>query len=179
MDHDTMDHGDMDMSPTSTSGDGPMATGAMDGGGMDHGGMGNGCKISMLINYNTIDSCFISENWKISSTGMFAGSMIGIVLLAVLLEFLRRSVKEFDKYLVKQHIRKHSASSPVAGSSDEASGSKNAAMSTVAAASGVPPFRPTFWQQAIRAILHTSQFTVAYFIMLLGTHAFSLAGVPD
>jgi len=178
MNHETMDHGDMDMSPTLTSGDGPMATGAMDDGGMDHGGMGNGCKISMLINYNTIDSCFISENWKISSTGMFAGSMIGIVLLAVLLEFLRRSVKEFDKYLVKQHIRKHSASSPVAGSGDEASGSKNAAISTVAAA-GVPPFRPTFWQQAIRAILHTSQFTVAYFIMLLGRRVFFLVRVPD
>ena len=75
---------------------------------------------------------------------MFAGSMIGIVLLAVLLEFLRRSVKEFDKYLVKQHIKKHRASFPITGLGDEASGNKNATMSTVAAAARVPPFRPTF-----------------------------------
>lgn len=171
MNHETMDHGDhgMDMSPTSTSGHDPMATGAMDHGESDHGGhgMGNGCKISMLLNYNTIDSCFISENWKVSSTGMFAGSMIGIVLLAIFLEFLRRSVKEFDKFLVKQHIRKHSAVASATGEAADSNGNKVGVVTTVAAA-GIPPFRPTFWQQAIRAILHTSQFTVAYFIMLLG-----------
>ncbi|ROW11873.1 hypothetical protein VPNG_05026 [Cytospora leucostoma] len=36
---------------------------------------------------------------------------------------------------------------------------------------GVPrPCRPSIWQQAVRALLHTAQFTVAYFIMLLAMH---------
>lgn len=170
MNHETMDHDDhtMDMSPTSTSAHDAMATGAMDHGegGGGHG-MGNGCKISMLINYNTVDSCFISENWKISSTGKFAGSMIGIVLLAIFLEVLRRSVKEFDKYLVRQHIKKHSSRAPVTEELPVTKNDTSGAVATMASA-GIPPFRPTMFQQLARAILHTSQFTVAYFVMLLG-----------
>lgn len=170
-----MDHSDhtMGMSPTTTSPSDAMATVAMDHGeGGGHGGMGNGCKISMLINYNTIDSCFISEHWKISSTGMFAGSMIGIVLLAVLLEFLRRAVKEFDKYLVREHIRKNGVGTAPAAEQQEDSAGKGA-VATVASAGAASSFRPTMFQQLARAILHTSQFTVAYFIMLLGKNACS------
>ena len=172
--------------PTSTSSSGAATTsGAMDHGDHgDDGGMMGGCKISMLLNYNTIDSCFISSDWRITSTGMFAGSCIGIALLAIFLEFLRRAVKQFDRYLVQQHQAAHAArgtaavgtsntASPVNSEAENDRGGNKPTDATVAhataAGSAIPPFRPTFWQQAIRAILHTSQFTVAYFIMLLGT----------
>jgi copper transporter 1 len=132
---------------------------------MDHSSMSDdssmsmgGCKINMMLNYYTIDACFISEDWKITSQGMFAGSCIGVVCLAVFLEFLRRAVKEYDRLLVKQHLAKHEAASAGSGSKDSAA----------PASAPIPPFRPNFWQQAVRAILHTAQFTVAYFIMLLG-----------
>jgi copper transporter 1 len=171
---DTMGHGTMDHDAMSTTG---TAAAAMEtgghGGGHDMAGMGGGdgsgppCKISMLLNYNTVDSCFISSDWQIKSIGMFAGTCIGIALLAISLELLRRSVREFDKYLAKQHLARHAAAlqAPLSGSSD--GGAKDAAVAGTATGS-IPPFRPTIWQQGIRALLHTAQFTVAYFIMLLG-----------
>lgn len=175
MDHNS--HGGMDMSldltmdmtmgPTGTSTAAPAATTAAGGHGAgdDHGGMGmgNGCKISMLLNYNTIDACFISSDWQITSTGMFAGSCIGVVFLSIFLEFLRRSVKEWDRYLVRQHIAKYTAAA--AGSTSPAEGKGK---SSSPCAVTIPPFRPSILQQVIRALLHTAQFTVAYFIMLLG-----------
>ncbi|KAG9258217.1 high affinity copper transporter [Emericellopsis atlantica] len=180
--HDAMDH--MEDSATSTMGTmanmattaAATAAAAMETGGDDDmsgmdmgGGDGRPCKISMLINYNTIDSCFISSDWQIKSIGMFAGSCIGIALLAIFLEMLRRGVKEFDKYLARQHLAKHAGIAAAARSSDD--GAKDGAIAGAAGAAGpIPPFRPTFWQQGIRAILHTAQFTVAYFIMLLAMY---------
>ena len=56
-----------------------------------------------MWNWNTINACFISPSWHITSNGMFAGSCIGVVLLGILLEALRRSTKEYDRFLVRQH----------------------------------------------------------------------------
>jgi copper transporter 1 len=112
----------------------------------------------MLWNWYTIDSCFISSHWRITSSGMFAGSCVGVILLVMALEFLRRTVKEYDRYLVRTHVaavaRDHSKSAPDAKSSD---------------GSPVPvarAFRPNLAQQAVRAFLHVVQFAVAYFVML-------------
>ncbi|CAK7271567.1 Copper Transporter integral membrane protein that functions in high affinity copper transport [Sporothrix epigloea] len=117
--------------------------------GMDmHDGMGD-CKISMLWNWNTVDSCFISETWHITSRGMFAGSCIGVVLLVMSLEVLRRSVKEYDRYLVRQHRKKL----------------QNKADDSLATG-----FHPSVFQQAVRALLHLLQFAVAYFVMLLAMY---------
>ncbi|KAK1594654.1 ctr copper transporter [Colletotrichum navitas] len=140
---------------------------------MSMGGMGGGgCKISMLWNYNTIGSCFISSSWKITSNGMFAGSLIGVILLVILLEFLRRAVKEYDRYLIRTHKARYAdagAASPRSVSADDhgkgPSTSAAAVSSTV-----VPRFRPTVLQQAVRALLHVCQFAVAYFVMLLAMY---------
>ncbi|KAL8353606.1 hypothetical protein RB601_003452 [Gaeumannomyces tritici] len=179
-----MDHGHGAMTTTTSAGM-SMATGAASmgssGGGM--GGMGDGCKISMLWNWYTIDSCFIASSWRVTSAGMFAGSCIGVVLLVMVLELLRRSVKEYDLFLIRQHL----AANPVAAASD--SGDASAGSSTkgpgddvgvvtsssaAAAATCSPilaaPFRPTLPQQAIRALLHMMQFAVAYFVMLLAMY---------
>ena len=105
----------------------------------------------MLWNWNTIDTCFIARSWHIRSRGMFAGSCIGVILLVMALEALRRAVKEYDRYLVRQHRAYVSGSG-----SDFASGSTS--------------FHPTIVQQAIRALLHLLQFAVAYFVMLLAMY---------
>ncbi|OAQ62665.1 Ctr copper transporter family protein [Pochonia chlamydosporia 170] len=164
MDHSTMT---MDMTATPTMN---MPKPTASGGGM--GGMGNGCKISMLFNLNTIDSCFLSSQWKITSTGMFAGSCIGVFLLGMALEFLRRSIKEYDRFLVRQHVSKfQTSSSPaVAGASDSVSSKDGAAVATGAACAVIPPFRPNVWQQGIRAFLHLLAFFVAYILMLLAMY---------
>jgi copper transporter 1 len=54
----------------------------------------------MLWNWYTIDACFLSSSWKITSNGMFAGSCIGVILLVMFLEFLRRLGKEYDRYIL-------------------------------------------------------------------------------
>ncbi|KAK8162467.1 Ctr copper transporter [Phyllosticta citrichinensis] len=59
----------------------------------------------MLWNWNTIDACFLSSSWHITSKGMFAGSCIGVILLVMALEFLRRTAKEYDRMLLRQHQR--------------------------------------------------------------------------
>ena len=104
----------------------------------------------MLWNWYTIDSCFLSATWHVTSSGMFAGSCIGVILLTMSLEFLRRCVKEYDRYLVRSHRA-------------AVCGSKTATGSPVPVPAG---FRPSVFQQAVRAGLHMVQFAVAYFIML-------------
>ncbi|KAH0437113.1 hypothetical protein CcaCcLH18_03981 [Colletotrichum camelliae] len=136
-------------------------------------GMGSsGCKISMLWNWNTIGSCYIASSWKITSNGMFAGSCIGVLLLTMSLEMLRRAVKEYDRYLIRNHQARWADAGSSVPSSESAGDHTKGPSTTVAAANGtgIPPFRPNILQQAIRALLHMVQFAVAYFIMLLAMY---------
>jgi len=131
----------------------------------------------MLWNWNTIDSCFISSTWRVRSAGMMAGSCIGVILLVMLLELLRRSVKEYDQYLIRRHSERDNKNNTVDGAGGNAhhTGSKGGSddggtiplggHSRTCSASG-QRYRPSFLEQAVRALLHTFQFAVAYFVML-------------
>ncbi|KAJ0303838.1 hypothetical protein COL5a_007319 [Colletotrichum fioriniae] len=135
-------------------------------------GGGTGCKISMLWNWNVKDSCFISSQWKITSNGMFAGSCIGVILLVMVLEALRRATKEYDRYLIKAHKLQYAnagAVSPSSASADD-HGKGPSGSAAAIAANVVPPFRPNVLQQAVRALIHMCQFAVAYFVMLLAMY---------
>ncbi|PHH67331.1 hypothetical protein CDD81_95 [Ophiocordyceps australis] len=168
------DHGSMTMTTATTR---AMATGrpmAGMGGHGGHGGHGggSGCKISMLFNLNTIDSCFLSRQWKITSIGMFAGSCIGVFFLGVLLELLRRGVKEYDGYIVRAHVAKYANAAPGAPQPGAEGGSVSSTKDATPAAAApvVPPFRPSVLQQLCRAVLHLLQFFVAYILMLLAMY---------
>lgn len=65
----------------------------------------------MLWNWYTIDTCFIASSWHVRSAGAFAVSCIGVVLLVVLLEFLRRSTKEFDRFLIARSLARRDLAS--------------------------------------------------------------------
>ncbi|KAG5991798.1 hypothetical protein E4U52_003341 [Claviceps spartinae] len=146
------------------------------------GGMGggSGCKISMLFNLYTIDSCFLSSQWRITSNAAFAGSCIGVFLLTLLLELLRRSIKEYDRYLIRQHRSRHQATSSATesttgsttGSTTPPNTIKNcvAAVSSIPCGKAVPPFRPNALQQGVRAFLHLLAFFVGYILMLLAMY---------
>ena len=125
----------------------------------------------MLWNWETIDACFLSDSWQIKSRGAFAGLCIGTVFLVILLELLRRASKIYDRYLIREHVRKTSAlaAAVVNGSSETAHGALIAKESAAVLASAVP-FRPNIFQQAIRALLHTLHFALAYWIMLLAMY---------
>lgn len=131
---------------------------------------GNPCKISMLWNWYTVDSCFLASSWHNTTSGMFAGSCIGAVLLTMLLELLRRTGKEYDRYLIRKHTAAVRPEPTIhhAGADDKTS-----------SASATPPHqdqvrlggsRPSVLEQAVRALLHMVQFAVAYFIMLLAMY---------
>lgn len=150
---------------TSTSGAGAM-------GGMGDTNMANSsCKISMLWNWETIDACFLSESWQIKSNGGFAGLCIGVVLLVILLELLRRLGQIYDQYLIYQRRKTTNAlaATVVNNSSDTANGALIAKEITPTLVSPMS-LRPNVWQQAIRALIHTLHFALAYWIMLLAMY---------
>ncbi|KAI1105549.1 Ctr-domain-containing protein [Jackrogersella minutella] len=152
------------IAPTASSGG---RTGQMGNKGMAD----NSCRVSMLWNWETIDACFLSESWQIRSRGAFAGLCIGAMLLVMLLELLRRAAKVYDRYLIRQHHETATALAATVGnnSSDTASGALIVKENTTVLGS-VAPFRPNAWQQAIRALLHTLHFALAYWIMLLAMY---------
>ncbi|CAG7987068.1 unnamed protein product [Penicillium olsonii] len=123
-------------------------------------GMGNSCKISMLWNWNTVDSCFIAKSWHITSKGMFAGSCIGVICLVISLEFLRRLGKEYDRFLLRSHKQRLQQPDSGASRSLEALCTKDVSQI----------FTPTILQQSVRALLHMVQFAIAYFVMLLAMY---------
>jgi len=100
---------------------------------------------------------------------MFAGSCVGVILLVMSLEFLRRASREYDRYLINQAQLKHTASSPPRSVSEDGS-SKAVAVATTSSIRSPAKFRPNVFQQAVRAGLHMVQFAVAYFIMLLAMY---------
>jgi copper transporter 1 len=91
---------------------------------------------------------------------MFAGSCIGVILLVISLEMLRRAVKEYDRFLVNKHIKAQGTAKVPKAMSDDGSPAPN---SPAVVSHG---YRPNIFEQAIRALLHMLQFAVAYFVML-------------
>jgi copper transporter 1 len=117
----------------------------------------------------TVDSCFLATSWHVTSNGMFAGACIGVILLVILLEFLRRLGKEYDRNILRDHQRKIAISTSTPHSSTDAGNSKNGSgiMSrALLPTSTATRFRPSVLQQSIRALFHMLAFAVAYFVML-------------
>lgn len=107
----------------------------------------------MLWNWYTIDACFISPQWHITSKGMFAGSCIGVILLVMSVELLRRLGKEYDSFLYRQFLHR-AAQAPAAGLT----------------AGTALVFRATPLQQLVRASIHACAFGAAYIVMLLAMY---------
>ncbi|GMM33522.1 high-affinity Cu transporter [Saccharomycopsis crataegensis] len=62
------------------------------------------CKISMLWNWYTIDSCFISRSWHVHSKGQFAGTCIGCFLLVLSAQWLHRVAREYDAAIARRRL---------------------------------------------------------------------------
>lgn len=118
---------------------------------------------------------------------MFVGSCIGVIGLVLLLEFLRRLQREYDR-----RIQRQTTNDPKAGRSSRTSKSHTNGSASSNSISNVedpphsalpllgdwerslPPRGPghalTVFQQGIRAGIYMLQFSVAYMIMLLAMY---------
>ncbi|KAI9637294.1 putative copper uptake transporter [Dioszegia hungarica] len=136
----------------------------MDMGGMDMGGAASGpaCKISMLWNWNTVDSCFLASSWHVRSNGMFAGSVIGVFLLCMMIEGVRRLGREYDRKLVAQ-AKLRAGITPVNSVESPTKGI-------------LPPcptsfvLTPSWPQHLLRSLVYGTQFSAAFMVMLLGMY---------
>lgn len=134
----------------------------------------------MLWNWYTIDSCFLTSSWHITSRGAFAATCIGVVLMVVLLEALRRLSREYDEHIQREfaaRVALITAGAAAGGetadpATDGGSGSNNAnaAAAVVEPAQTTVTFRASPLQQLVRALLHTATFGLAYIIMLLAMY---------
>ena len=115
---------------------------------------------------------FLSSQWHIRSAGMMAGSCIGVVVLVMVLESLRRGAREYDAYIARSYAVANPG--PVRVASDSDSDNKNPVAATAqldsCATAANRRFTPNLFQQLVRALLHMLQFAVAYFVMLLAMY---------
>lgn len=140
---------------------------------------------SRLVTSNPFLRCdgigFISSTWRITSRGMFAGSCIGVILLVMSLEFLRRLGREFDKHIAGQPSLFNKlgfGTSAIAAANSHPVGSEftdDPDSSKPRDANGSPRLvggrrSPTLLQHTLRSLLHMVQFGVAYFVMLLAMY---------
>jgi copper transporter 1 len=94
-----------------------------------------------------------------------------VIVLVIVLEFLRRAGKEYDRYIVGRHRKTLSPTvSSSASSAEEINSANKNTTTTVASQVADSRFRPSILQQAVRALLHMLQFAVAYFVMLLAMY---------
>lgn len=66
------------------------------------------CKISMLWNWYTVDTCFLSRSWHNYTKGAFAGSCVGVFFLVMASQWLHRFAREYDSAIIERNTRRMS-----------------------------------------------------------------------
>lgn len=92
--------------------------------------------VSMLLNYETAGTCFISDSWYNATTGVYAGSLVGVFFLTMAIELVRRLAREYDRRLSK----------------------------TLTASRQCKTDRVPWLNQVVRGVLYGGQFTAAFFV---------------
>lgn len=122
---------------------------------------GEACLTSMLWNWDTIGTCFLAESWHIKTQGMMAATCIGLLLLTIVLEAVRRAGREYDRFILRQFQRNVDAQPTVSKMEDSCcSAGPQMGHQTVI-------FRATPIQQLIRSLIHAVAFGIAYILMLV------------
>ncbi|EEQ38578.1 putative copper transport protein [Clavispora lusitaniae] len=152
----------------------PQELSRMSMGGMSGKANPHACKISMLWNWYTVDSCFIARSWHNKSKGAFAGSCIGVFFLVLVSQWLHRFAREYDSAL----ITKYSAQESADNSKLEMESSKSATIAVNPAVHAISHrwlFAPvpasgimaSPFEHLIRCVLFTIEWGLSYIIMLL------------
>lgn len=123
--------------------------------------MDGSCSMDMTWNWKTIGACFLADSWQIETEGMMAATCIGVFLLTIVLELVRRIGKEYDQLILRQFQQHVNAQASMAKmESDFRSEPPRTGVQTVM-------FRATPIQQLIRSFIHAVAFGIAYILMLI------------
>lgn len=136
-------------------------------------GKKNTCKISMLWNWYTIDSCFIARSWHVKTKGAFAGSCVGVFFLVVASQWLHRFAREYDAALMSSKQRQYGDEETKNESFSNAESCKTNPI--LGAVSHKWLFTPrnlggiyaTPFEHLVRSVLFTLEWGLSYMIMLL------------
>jgi len=120
----------------------------------------------MLLNWHTIDACFLSSAFHIRSSFTFFLSCLAAFLLVISLEFLRRSQRSLDRYLQARNSVLQDEEYALPEETEEKllpkGSGKDLLMRRLRGTTAV-----IVLEQLLRGLVHTVQFAVSYCIMLL------------
>ncbi|KIJ67748.1 hypothetical protein HYDPIDRAFT_83522 [Hydnomerulius pinastri MD-312] len=134
---------------------------------MDHGGHGDHamCSMNMLWNTQIIDTCIVFSSWHIRSNAQFLVSLVVIVLLGVLYEYLRVSSQAVDARIAAKLSKGKRTASPASGRSTPERGEDTGLLSgRRMKRDGVPV--PTHFR-ALRAVMYGASVFLSFFLMLV------------
>ncbi|KAA8565971.1 hypothetical protein MFRU_022g00500 [Monilinia fructicola] len=120
------------------------------------------CKMSMLLNWQTLDTCYLSSTVHIRTSIHFTLICLFSFLLPIMLEIIRRYQRIYDRYLRAKRVH-HLQNAREPDPMDEISEKLL----------GGPSFERTNWdfrvvlEQALRAGLHLVQFALSYCVMMM------------
>jgi copper transporter 1 len=120
----------------------------------------------MLLNWHTIDACFLSSAFHIRSSFAFFLSCLAAFLLVVALEFLRRSQRNLDLYFQTRNALFHNEEYALPEETEEKllpKGTKKEELTLELKGKTTA----VMLEQLVRGLIHTVQFAVSYCIMLL------------
>jgi copper transporter 1 len=120
----------------------------------------------MLLNWHTIDACFLSSTFHIRSPFAFFLSCFAAFLLVISLEYIRRAQRNFDKYLRARNAVQQDEEYALPEETEKKllpneSGREELMRRLKARTTMV------VLEQLLRGLNHTVQFSVSYCIMLL------------
>jgi copper transporter 1 len=127
----------------------------------------------MLWNWTTLDTCFLTRTWHVSTLPTFFLSCLAIFALALGLELLRRLIKDHERYLRERRVRAAEDEEERVGVDVGEDGmgrpliAKTGEIGEGKAGWGTSGMgREKVYRQAARAGLHTVQVALAYVVML-------------
>lgn len=124
----------------------------------------------MLLNWNTINSCFLSSAFRVRSSAGFFAVCICSFLLVFFLEFLRRLQRKFDNQLRCRHhqsLNNRDTKELNNLSDTEPLVERTVIRERVAKGRSLVVDWHVVIEQVARGLVHTMQFGISYCVMLL------------
>jgi copper transporter 1 len=121
----------------------------------------------MLLNWDTIDACFLFPTLQIKSSFEFFAACVGAFLLVISLEFLRRGQRQFDRYLQSKNRFLGSKRYIIAEEIEEKLLDKENEENIPKRDMKPRITKRVVLEQLVRGLIQMAQFSISYCIMLL------------